>query len=231
MAVDEVLLGRAALAGCQLRVYRWSEPTLSLGYFQNVADRRSHAASSSCRLVRRPSGGGAILHDREITYSLALPWSPGPSTGPAEQRRLFRRIHGALLDALRQLGVPATLCPTAETIIGPVPFMCFQRRAEGDVLIGQAKIAGSAQRRVKGALLQHGSILLEASPAAPELCGIHNLAGVSLPPEEWQMLVSRALLGELGWQGEAQPLSEAEQHAAARLVEEKLDRDEWTQRR
>jgi len=231
MAVDEVLLGQAALGGGQLRVYRWSEPTLSLGYFQNVADRQSHAASLSCRLVRRPSGGGAILHDREITYSLALPWPGEFSRGPVEQRRLVRRIHGALLDLLAQSGVAATLCPTAETIIGPLPFMCFRRRAEGDVLIGQAKVVGSAQRRVKGALLQHGSILLEASPAAPELRGIRNLSGVSLPPEEWQTLVSRALLSELGWQGEVQPLTEQEQQAAARLVEEKLGRPEWTQRR
>src|SRR5688500_20216584 len=74
MAVDEALLESAALENrCTLRFYRWSEPTLSLGYFQRYEDRRQHAASLSCACVRRASGGGAILHDHELTYSLAVP--------------------------------------------------------------------------------------------------------------------------------------------------------------
>src|SRR5262245_57717493 len=74
MAVDEVLLTAAAASGqATLRFYTWNEPTLSLGYFQAAADRQQHAASLACTLVRRASGGGAILHDRELTYSVALP--------------------------------------------------------------------------------------------------------------------------------------------------------------
>ena len=74
MAVDEVLLDRAQdhAAPC-LRVYGWSEPTLSLGYFQTYSDRQQHAASQNCAAVRRLTGGGAILHDDEITYSVLLP--------------------------------------------------------------------------------------------------------------------------------------------------------------
>ena len=74
MAVDEALLAAAADGNvASLRLYQWSEPTLSLGYFQRYDDRHQHAASRACPLVRRQSGGGAILHDRELTYSLALP--------------------------------------------------------------------------------------------------------------------------------------------------------------
>jgi len=77
MAVDEALLDAAVEQGvAALRFYQWSEPTLSLGYFQRHADRDSHAASHDCTLVRRQSGGGAILHDRELTYSLTLRQGP-----------------------------------------------------------------------------------------------------------------------------------------------------------
>src|SRR5437868_3979467 len=76
MAVDEALLETAANTNqATLRLYQWRQPTLSLGYFQLAADRAQHAASAACLLIRRPSGGGAILHDRELTYSIALPRS------------------------------------------------------------------------------------------------------------------------------------------------------------
>src|SRR3954464_5256758 len=76
MALDEALLHRAETDGmATLRFYGWREPTLSLGYFQQHADRALHPASENCTLIRRASGGGAILHDRELTYSIALPKS------------------------------------------------------------------------------------------------------------------------------------------------------------
>ena len=98
MAVDEALLETAASLGVPtLRFYQWQEPTMSLGYFQEYADRLRHAASAGCPTVRRASGGGAIMHDRELTYSLAVPegtstWSPtacGPigSSTRASSRR------------------------------------------------------------------------------------------------------------------------------------------------
>ncbi len=70
MAVDEALLESAVAGGLPVfRLYQWSEPTLSLGYFQAVADRQQHPASHGCPLVRRRSGGGAILHAHELTYA------------------------------------------------------------------------------------------------------------------------------------------------------------------
>ena len=98
MAVDEVLLEAAAADGqCTLRFYRWEEPTLSLGYFQTYADRWQHEPSRDAAVVRRTSGGGAILHDAELTYSFAVPaiirW---PTTAWGSTRRFIT----ALIEAL-----------------------------------------------------------------------------------------------------------------------------------
>jgi lipoate-protein ligase A len=184
MAVDEELLEAAAANSIAvMRLYQWAPATLSLGYFQAAADRRSHAASQACPLVRRASGGGAILHDRELTYSLVLPQT-APQTHSATA--LYDLIHRSLIAALADLGVVATMhCPAdgchQATDNAVTPFLCFQRRSRGDILVGEHKIGGSAQRRRRGAVLQHGSILLARSPHAPELPGVEDLAASKLP--------------------------------------------------
>ena len=94
-----------------LRFYQWSEPTLSLGYFQRYDDRHQHAASRKCAVVRRQSGGGAILHDRELTYSLTLPASH-PLTRDATA--LYTAVHNAFIQALApRLPVGRTCLATA----------------------------------------------------------------------------------------------------------------------
>src|SRR5205085_4114386 len=159
MAVDEALLETAAATGqATLRFYQWQEPTLSLGYFQVLDDRRHHRPSENCPAVRRASGGGAILHDRELTYSLAIPQS---GASRASARRLYEICHQTLIAALGDYGVSAALyrdCSRSGTDDhqNDAPFLCFQRRTCFDVVIGDEKIAGSAQRRRRGALLQHG---------------------------------------------------------------------------
>ena len=183
MAVDEALLAGSANDGTwTIRFYGWSRATLSLGYFQQAAEREEHASSTSCPLVRRPSGGGAILHDNELTYSVIAPRSDPRTERP---ERLYEAFHTALILALADCGVPgARLCgETAANQPSPEPFLCFQRRTPLDVLLGEAKIAGSAQRRRASAVLMHGSVLLKASPAAPELPGIADVSGVSLTRE------------------------------------------------
>jgi lipoyl(octanoyl) transferase len=188
MAVDEALLEQAADEGvASLRFYQWREPTLSLGYFQRYAERDQHAASRGAAVVRRLSGGGALLHDRELTYSIALP------AGHAMARRspeLYAAVHQVLIEVLAARGVVAHLHgddasqhihhKSSGTADAPrdEPFLCFARRTDADVVIHtssaqtHAKIAGSAQRRRRGAVLQHGGVLLAASPCAPELPGI-----------------------------------------------------------
>ncbi|MEN6493699.1 MAG: hypothetical protein ABFD16_05355, partial [Thermoguttaceae bacterium] len=170
MAVDEVLLEWAAeTGGCSWRFYRWEEPTLSLGYFQTYDDRWQHAASSKCPVVRRASGGGAILHDLELTYSCVWPQEHHLAAG---RLQLYEAVHASLVELLASYGVRASLCDPALGQRATPPFLCFQRRSPGDLLVGPIKVAGSAQRRLRGAVLQHGSILLARSLAAPELDGL-----------------------------------------------------------
>jgi len=192
MAVDEALLAAAGEQGvATLRFYQWSAPTLSLGYFQPYEGRQLHAASHNCPCVRRHSGGGAILHDRELTYSLSLPVGQLPAGGT---QSLYDAAHLTLVGALVKL-LPAAAedrLQLSSGITRPAatePFMCFERRSPGDVVVTRssgtdAKIAGSAQRKRRGAVLQHGSVLVSQSTAAPELPGLADLLGCSLPCED-----------------------------------------------
>ncbi len=229
MAVDEVLLESAAAGRNSLRFYRWSEPTLSLGYFQRYDDRRSHPASRDCPLVRRQTGGGAILHDRELTYSLAV-GAAHPLAGDAT--RLYDAAHLGLIRALAPFGILTVLASKTQPANAiEQPFLCFERRSRGDVLLGESKICGSAQRRRRGAILQHGSLLLERSPQAPELPGIEELTGKR--PNEGDLISAwRQELGrELGLAFEAQELSAGEWGAAKALTLEKFDTALWNRRR
>ena len=184
MAVDEALLETAAATGqATLRFYQWQQPTLSLGYFQSHADRAQHTTSCGCPIVRRASGGGAIIHDRELTYSLALPLA---ADGRMAATELYTICHQTLIRALAEYGIlselyrPAAECIATEAVRETQPFLCFQRRTCTDIVLSGAKIVGSAQRRRRGAVLQHGSVLLARSAAAPELPGIQDLAGVTI---------------------------------------------------
>jgi lipoate-protein ligase A len=228
MAVDEVLLERAAEGICTLRFYGWSEPTLSLGYFQAAADRQWHAPSLSCPLVRRDTGGGAILHDCELTYSLAI-FAVHPLA--ANARALYRAVHNSLIECFRQWGIRARLFEGNATPPERNPFLCFQRRSEGDVLAGEAKIAGSAQRRRRGAVLQHGSILLATSRFAPELPGLNEQTAVEVAASElapaWAVQLKKWLSMDL----EESNLTEAERSRAMTLERGKYVSLGWNGRR
>ncbi len=229
MAVDEALLVSAAESGiASLRFYQWSHPTLSLGYFQRNSEREQHPASRACPAVRRQSGGGAILHDRELTYSLAVPW--GHLLG-ANHVRLYEMVHDALVAVLANQGIAARrlLVPSASET--PQSFLCFQRRCAGDVLFGDVKICGSARRRRRGAILQHGSLLLARSPHAPELPGIAEVAGQTCEPGELVATWSRTIGEAVGLALEPDALLPAEIEAAGRLEQAKYAHVDWTARR
>ncbi len=216
MAADEAMLDAAVQQNStSLRFYQWQQPMLSLGYFQCHADRGCHPRSESLPLVRRLSGGGALLHDKELTYSFALAASHPLA---AQSRSLYRRTHLALVDALQEFGIHAHLHSAgnkqeesgidrcADATVGGAsdqPFLCFQRFCPEDVLLPgsdghtTAKIVGSAQRRRRGAILQHGSILLATSPIASELPGIRELTGVDLAADELVKAISERLAESL----------------------------------
>jgi lipoate-protein ligase A len=228
MAVDEVLLDTADSAGvATLRFYAWSEPTLSLGYFQGLADRRHHPPSASCPLVRRSSGGGAIVHDCELTYSLSLPLADRPSRSATLPVVVHETAAGLIQ---RRLGLPAAILDRPQ----PAPttrFLCFERRTPGDVVIGADKVLGSAQRRRRSALMQHGSLLLGCSTAAPELPGLSELAGWRVSREdvmeEWAELLEQAL----GVRLRPGSLSAREEELMERLVLQRYGNARWTGRR
>ena len=228
MAVDQVLLEAATAGQTTLRRYAWAQPTLSLGYFQSVDDRLQHAASQSCRLVRRHSGGGAILHHHELTYSFATPSAPRLNQDPL---RLYRIFHQSLVEALAHREISARLCSVAVESAGPPPVPVFSATYGRRCAAGCDKVAGSAQRRDRTALLQHGSILLECSSFAPELPGIGQLAvaGVSAAAlaADWLEL----LACEGGLELVPGSLSAAERERASQLVHTKYAHPAWTHRR
>ena len=162
MARDEALLvgvGEGA-SPPTMRFYKWDPPTISLGYFQSYSEYESLAPPvGDLAVVRRTTGGGAILHDREWTYSMALLASHPLVQSGATQ--LYDLVHAALIDTLELIGVHAERCLLSDgSSAGRGPFFCFDRRHCTDVLLDGDKLAGSAQRRTKTAILQHGSIIL-----------------------------------------------------------------------
>jgi lipoate-protein ligase A len=235
MAIDAALLESAATNGiATLRLYQWSEPTLSLGYFQAADERQGHSSSIACPLVRRASGGGAILHDRELTYSLAL---PEKSSSAAASRGLYEWSHSTLIAVLKSLGVTSEfhsaepVCETAHDDAQVQPFLCFQRRTCFDIVSSGAKIVGSAQRRRRGAILQHGSVLLTRSQFAPELPGIEQIAGKPIALAELIDHWPPQLTGSLGRKMVPGLLTQTELSSAEAHCRKRFAAEAWTYRR
>ncbi|MFQ5502677.1 MAG: biotin/lipoate A/B protein ligase family protein [Phycisphaerae bacterium] len=240
MARDEALL-----AGCDasnarpaLRFYTWSMPTISLGYFQDYAEYEAlPPPAGGLPVVRRTTGGGAILHDLELTYSLTIPIDHPLIRG--RPNRLYELAHRAVIAAIsassragdsgvRMLGSDHAACDASAQ---RGPFFCFARRHGLDVVVddaseGVSKIAGSAQRRTQGAILQHGSIMLNSRYSQQPVATWSGIAGgidfetaVSfLLPAFEDVLGMKSVRGE--WDG-----GEIE---AARAIEKKYAGDDWT---
>src|SRR5690349_12485427 len=169
MALDAALMDYARETGAWLlRVYSSSAPTLSLGRNQRARGGYDLArlAAQGIDVVRRPTGGRAILHDREITYAVAAPLADA-----GDLRESYARINRLLLAGLRALGVGAAEVVGDAARIGgagtfahreqPGLIPCFDHPSIGEIILDGRKLVGSAQWRCDGALLQHGSILVE----------------------------------------------------------------------
>lgn len=162
MARDEALLRR--VGGGQspptLRFYRWAPPTISIGYFQSYQDFASlPPPAGELAVVRRQTGGGAILHDQELTYALALPLSH-PLVGGGNPSGLYDRVHEGFSALLGYLGIAVCRGPERGLCSHRGPFFCFERHSCYDLIVDGRKILGSAQRRTQQAVLQHGSLIL-----------------------------------------------------------------------
>ena len=233
MAIDQALVQSAAQTGTHcLRFYGWSQPTLSMGYFQNHRDgdryHRNHAVPVS---VRRSTGGGAIVHHHDLTYSIALATDARTS---ADRDRLYRQTHDVFARALLARGVTAVAHrdrPAARVVAEAHPFLCFERRADEDLIVNDYKILGSAQRRIRGALLQHGSVLLSASVHAASLPGFYELTNTKPDPASMSTQLAELLSQTLGWTLQSSGLSEAEATVVSHLRDERFGTAAWWSQR
>ncbi len=185
MALDEALLERARQSGdVTVRAYTWARPTLSLGRHQTARGvyDPALAAAHGIDVVRRPTGGRAVLHARELTYSVTAP--VGALAGPdAPPRAAYERINAMLAAALLALGVCATSAPRAARARRPDGAPCFDAPAAGELVAGAdaRKLVGSAQWQERGALLQHGSLLIENDQPLLAACATAPLASYTAP--------------------------------------------------
>jgi lipoate-protein ligase A len=233
MAIDQALLESVDDAGQPvLRLYTWSQPTLSLGYFQRIDARRDHAESSELVCVRRSTGGGAIVHHHELTYSVVVPsggWLAGP---PVE---LYQQTHAAVAAALSEFNVRAVpfrvLGRETTPSLSEHPFLCFQRCAEEDLVVSGYKVLGSAQRKSRHAVLQHGSLLLGTSPWAPQLPGVHELTSQSVPLRQLAECFAAVLGNVLSIQWRGDEIARGERLRADEIVVQKFASDRWLLRR
>lgn len=184
MALDEALMDRARETGeSTLRVYSWSRPTLSLGRNQTGRGVYDHGVLTTRRIdvVRRPTGGRAILHDREVTYSVTA-----PAADAGDLTESYSRINRLLVAGLRSLGVNCLVVgdeearPPAAAPVRPGPLPCFHHPSIGELTLDGRKLVGSAQWRRDGALLQHGSILVDDDQMT--LASLMTVPGPPIPP-------------------------------------------------
>ena len=169
MALDEALLvSRLDKTGPPtIRFFGWRPPTISLGYGQPVDGSidLDEAARMGIGLVRRPTGGGAILHegpDLELTYSVVGAAEDFP--GADDLLATYHWIGTALAAGLQMLGVPAEMVPVQPSSPEAMPAFCFARTGSYELEVGGRKLVGSAQRRRGAGFLQHGSVMLGTAP-------------------------------------------------------------------
>ena len=250
MAVDEAILEAAGRGRVPptLRLYAWEPPCLSLGYAQPFSDvdlARLH--ERGWQVVRRPTGGRAILHTDELTYSICGPGSEPRLAGSVLES--YRTLSTALLEALRLLDTPAESQPSAASKShGPV---CFEIPSNYEITVAGRKLIGSAQARRKGGVLQHGTLPLHGDLGRIVqvlVFGDENARRFSAEKLHAHAATLEEVVGhELSWLQAAQAfasafretlnlhltpadLTPAELARAEELVEAKYANAEWTQK-
>jgi lipoate-protein ligase A len=239
MAVDEALMDRARATGeWVLRVYSWATPTISFGRNQTACGHYDleRIRTDGLHVVRRPTGGRAILHHREVTYSVTA-----PVAAAGDLRASYERINRLLVAALDSMGVAATPAVASRRAAAPGIAPCFDEPSLGELTVDGRKLAGSAQWRHEDALLQHGSILVEddqtlladytiGSTPIPAPATLENLLGRQTTVTAVAEALFEAVRGleDVG----AQPLEldDALRARVSSLVVRYLD-DAWTWRR
>ncbi|MFQ5888976.1 MAG: biotin/lipoate A/B protein ligase family protein [Gemmatimonadota bacterium] len=243
MAIDEALLASGRRGRFTVRFYGWAPGCLSLGRNEPARGRYDvgRAERLGIDIVRRPTGGRAVYHDRELTYSVTA-----PSDAWGGLRESYRRINRALAAGLRELGVPAAVAPgrASSGLRQPSPRACFRHPMPGEVVAGGRKLVGSAQWREGGALLQHGSILLhddqqlaerlrlngKGREGAVAAASLADVLGVLPPLAALCGALARGFASEFGVEVEPGEATAAERERARRL-EARYRSGAWTWRR
>jgi lipoate-protein ligase A len=196
MGRDEALLELQSVP--TLRFYRWQNPTLSLGYFQNAADIDIAAAKQrGCDVVRRSTGGKAILHEHELTYSLCAPEVGALSGGPAAAMTAIHKAFASELSSQSELDVFIRRQSTLQSDIKDSAW-CFEDSSPLDICLDGKKLLGSAARRKNNWILFHGSLVLDVPRETPEIAALGfepninacvtaiSLAlGIDFTPDSW----------------------------------------------
>lgn len=237
MAIDEVLLaGAATRFDYTMRLYGWARPTVSLGYGQKWREgfEPTIAARERVDVVRRRTGGRAVLHADELTYSIVGPTKQGPFEGGVQST--YRVIAGGLADGLRQLGANVDVVRSKGRRTPPDAAACFSSRALYEIVADGRKLVGSAQRRQRGRVLQHGSLPIGAPdprlwmamgssgvPAISATIGLESLLGQRPGWRNVASALARGVAANLKLQPACRGLSVAEWRAARRI--ERVYRD------
>lgn len=171
MALDEAISEavRQKTSPPTLRLYQWNRPSLSLGYFQKISDiDMDYCNAKNYPVVRRQTGGRAILHDAELTYSFSSSKDSPYFNGSLLEN--YTVISNALLHALHMTGVHAEASFIKKRSNGHRNPACFKTVSFGEISVNKKKVIGSAQKRYKDGFLQHGSIVFDLN--TKELCAV-----------------------------------------------------------
>jgi lipoate-protein ligase A len=237
MALDEALLETVASGGMPvLRFYGWSPPAVTIGYFQGLEEEvdREACVRRGIDVVRRISGGGAVFHDAEITYSLIIP-AAHPLAGTSIMGS-YGRLCSGITAGLSLLGIDAAFVPI------------------NDIAAGGRKVSGNAQTRRQGCVLQHGTVLLDIDPelmfellkvpqekmkgklvqdVKSRVTGLYALLGRKIPFDEARDALARGFRDALALVFVSAPSrpSLVEEARAAVLAREKFGSETWLRRR
>ncbi|MDY7223365.1 biotin/lipoate A/B protein ligase family protein [Halalkalibacterium halodurans] len=259
MALDEALLNwhSEGLIPPTIRFYGWNPPTLSIGYFQKVQKEINMEMVEKHQLgfVRRPTGGRGVLHDKELTYSVIV--TEEHPDMPASVTEAYRIISQGILEGFRDLGLDAYFAvPKTEeeknALKNPRSAVCFDAPSWYELVVEGRKVAGSAQTRQKGVILQHGSIVLDIdedklfdlfnypservrermqrnfkNKAVP----INELRDVPLSMEEVKKAFKDGFEKGLSIKLEPYTLTDAEEAEVKQIAKERYETDEWNFRK
>jgi lipoate-protein ligase A len=236
MAIDEALLTSELPV---LRFYRWKPAGLSIGYFQNIQKiNKTFCEKNNIQIVRRLTGGNAVLHDKELTYSLII----DESLMPESITESYKKISKGILKALHLLKLDPEMNEQVEK--EEKSSICFNDPSWYEILVNNKKIVGSAQKRVNKKLLQHGAILLDIdvekyvncfNNASKELIEKTKQRMTSINDElndkatysDVKQAMKKGFEQELNIKFKDSKLTQEEKTLAKKLDKEKYSQDKW----